>query len=416
MYNFYDTSSLLKRANDLFQTEEQVVISSITLEELENIKESTTKSADVKLAARKLLQLLNSRPNAYEVHIFKADMLVPILHKGFGNSNDMKILACAIDYDKFCHPDDTMFITNDLALRCIANLFFGEDSISSVEDEQITEYTGYKEVILSELDMNNFYSNMNQNHFNLLLNQYLIIRNENNEIIDKYCWDGYTHRPLNIKPFTSKQFGPIRPMKDDHYQMLVFDSLSKNDVTMICGKPGSGKTYIAFAYLFEQLERGNIDRIVIFCNPVVAKNAAKLGFYPGSPFEKLMGSQVGAVLSSKLGDTTEVERLNSAGKLVLVPAGDARGYEVPQNSGVYIMESQNLTCDLLRMLLQRVSEGCKVIVDGDYNEQVDMEIYAGHNNGMKKMSEVFRGQSIYGQVELKNIHRSTIARLADEMK
>jgi phosphate starvation-inducible protein PhoH len=133
--------------------------------------------------------------------------------------------------------------------------------------------------------------------------------------------------------------------------MLAFDSLVKNNITMLCGKPGSGKTYIAFAYLFDQLERGNIDKIIVFCNPVVAKNAAKLGFYPGTPFEKLMGSQVGAVLSSKLGDTSEVERLHQQGKLVLIPAGDARGYEVPENSGVYIMESQNLTCDLLRMLL-----------------------------------------------------------------
>lgn len=57
------------------------------------------------------------------------------------------------------------------------------------------------------------------------------------------------------------------------------------------------------------------------------------------------------MLSSKLGDEQAVERLVSEGKLILMPAGDARGYEVPKNSGVYIMESQNLTCDLLRMLL-----------------------------------------------------------------
>ena len=80
------------------------------------------------------------------------------------------------------------------------------------------------------------------------------------------------------------------------------------------------------------------------------------------------------------------------------------------------MESQNLTCDLLRMLLQRVSDGCKVIVDGDYNEQVDVDIYSGSNNGMKKMSKVFRGNEIFGQVELKNIHRSALAALADNMK
>ena len=88
--------------------------------------------------------------------------------------------------------------------------------------------------------------------------------------------------------------------------MFALDSLSTNEVTMLCGKPGSGKTYLAFGYLFDQLEKGKLDRIIVFCNPVVAKNAAKLGYYPGTPFEKLMGSQVGAVLSSKLGDETEV--------------------------------------------------------------------------------------------------------------
>ncbi len=99
-----------------------------------------------------------------------------------------------------------------------------------------------------------------------------------------------------------------------------------------------------------------------------------------------------------------------------MPAGDARGYEVPQYSGVYVMEAQNLTKDLLRMLLQRVADNCKVIIDGDYNEQVDMSVYSGANNGMRKMSKVFRNNELYGQVELKNIHRSAIAALADEMK
>ena len=129
-----------------------------------------------------------------------------------------------------------------------------------------------------------------------------------------------------------------------------------------------------------------------------------------------MESQVGGILSSKIGDQVEVERLVQAGKLVLIPAGDARGYEVPANSGVYIMESQNLTVDLLRMLLQRISDNCKVIVDGDYTEQVDMEVYAGDNNGMVRMSQVFRGNDLFGQVELQNIHRSAIAALAEEMK
>jgi phosphate starvation-inducible protein PhoH len=50
---------------------------------------------------------------------------------------------------------------------------------------------------------------------------------------------------------------------------------------------------------------------------------------------------------------------------VLVPAGDARGYEVPAYSGVYILESQNLDIVLLKMLLQRIGNNCITIVDGD---------------------------------------------------
>ena len=416
-YLFYDTSSLLLNINHLFDNKnEKVVISSISLQELESIKSSNKKTEDLKQSARMLLKLLENNSDKYEIYIYKPLMATPLEIKGFEINNDLKILAAAIDYDKKCHPDETYFVTNDLALKQIANLFFGEDSILSIKEEQLDNYSGYKEVTLLDSAMSHFYSFPNINHFDLLTNEYLLIKNADGDIVDLRCWDGVTHRPIQTKPFNSKQFGQIKAMKGDYYQSFAMDSLSQHDVTMLCGKPGSGKTYLAFGYLFSQLEKNKIDRIVVFCNPVVAKNAAKLGYYPGTPFEKLMGSQVGAVLSSKLGDQIEVEKLVNEGKLVLIPAGDARGYEVPQASGVYIMESQNLTCDLLRMLLQRVSDGCKVIVDGDYNEQVDVDIYSGGNNGMRKMSKVFRGSEMFGQVELKNIHRSKIAALADKMK
>jgi predicted ribonuclease YlaK len=208
-------------------------------------------------------------------------------------------------------------------------------------------------------------------------------------------------------------FGKIVPK--DVYQECLLDSFNTNKVTLVGGPAGSGKTFMSLGYLFYLLEKGEIDRIVIFCNPVVAKNAAKLGFYPGTVLEKLLSTQVGAVLSSKLGDITEVERLVNQGSLVLMPAGDSRGYEVPAHSGVYIMESQNLDIVLLRMILQRIGEDCITIVDGDREEQTDMEIYANDNNGMARMSEVFKGSKIFGQVDLKYIYRSEIASIADYM-
>ena len=69
----------------------------------------------------------------------------------------------------------------------------------------------------------------------------------------------------------------------------------------------------------------------------------------------------------------------------------------------------------MKLALQRIGEDCICVIDGDYEAQVDLAQYAGANNGMRRMSEVFRGQDFYGEVELKNIYRSRIAEIAEQM-
>ena len=139
IYKFYDTCSLLLKANSLFDDEDaKVIISSITLQELEDIKTANNKDAEVKYSARKILNILNEHSGAYEISIYKDSMLEPIVSKGFDHiNNDLRILACAFNYDYYIHPDETVFVTNDLALKAIANCFFGEDSIESVNEEKL---------------------------------------------------------------------------------------------------------------------------------------------------------------------------------------------------------------------------------------------------------------------------------------
>ena len=134
-YKFYDTCSLLLKADSLIDEKDPIIISSITLSELENIKTSSHKDNELKYAARRLLNFLTDHPETYTVHIFTLDMLKPIEEKSLDITNDTKILATAIDYDTNIHPDETVFVTNDLALYNIANLFFGEDSIERVKEE-----------------------------------------------------------------------------------------------------------------------------------------------------------------------------------------------------------------------------------------------------------------------------------------
>lgn len=102
--------------------------------------------------------------------------------------------------------------------------------------------------------------------------------------------------------------------------------------------------------------------------------------------------------------------------LLLLPMSDIRGFDTTgMRAGIYITEAQNLDVELMKLALQRIGDDCFCILDGDSETQVDLAIYAGKNNGMRRVSEVFRGQDIYGEVTLPITHRSKIAAIADKM-
>jgi predicted ribonuclease YlaK len=169
-------------------------------------------------------------------------------------------------------------------------------------------------------------------------------------------------------------------------------------------------------YLLDRLEKGVIDKIIIFCNTVATAGSAKLGYYPGSRDEKLLDAQIGNFLASKLGGMDAVHTMMSQERLILLPFSDLRGYDTTgMHAGIYITEAQNLDIELMRLALQRIGDDSICILDGDDNAQVDMAMYAGARNGIKRVSQVFRGQPFYGEVTLQNIHRSKIAAIAQQM-
>ena len=59
-----------------------------------------------------------------------------------------------------------------------------------------------------------------------------------------------------------------------------------------------------------------------------------------------------------------------------------------------------MSISLMKLALQGIGEDSNCIIDGDAKTQVDSVEFAGNNNGMKRLSKVFRGNDIYGEVEL----------------
>lgn len=318
-------------------------------------------------------------------------------------------------------------ITNDRLLRQKCKQF--GIPVVKVETSTFVEHKGYKESFILPQELNEIYQNLDKNTYDLIVNEYIVLYNDANteelEILEALKWDGNSliALPRNKKgkldlSFKSERFGDFTPY--DAQQMMAVDSILSNQLTVIRGRAGSGKSKIALETAWHLIEKGErstkygADKLVIFVNPTPAKDSQELGFYKGTRLEKLMQS-IGTMLKSKFGDETEILRLIQDGVLDILPIVDIRGYETGDTRTIlWIVESQNMTSDLMKLALQRVSDNCKVIIDGDYDQQVDKDAYAV-NNGMKRVSEVFRGEDVYGEIELQTIYRSRIALLADAM-
>jgi len=410
---FYDTCSLLNNLGLIQKMNQRFIISSITIQELENIKTASYKDDEIKYKARRVVDWLKNADFMVWRYLNGYDDILKEHHLEI--NNDTKICACAyvahISYDIF-------FVTEDILCQQFAKIL-QVPIINLSKDKE--KYYGWIDANLSEDELAFFYATQ-LNEFNgtiqgyhMLPNQYLILT-QDNKTIDEYKWTGDKLIKVPYFQLKTNLLGTIKPMADDGYQRCALDSLLCNKLTVLRGHAGSGKSYLALGYLCYALEKGIIDKIIIFCNPVAVRGAAKLGYYPGTRDSKLLDSQIGNFLSAKFGDKLIVEDLMNKNQLLLLPMADVRGFDTTgMKAGIYITEAQNMTIDMMKLALQRIGDDCICILDGDSDTQVDVPIYSGINNGLDRVSEVFRGQDFYGEIELQYIHRSKIAELAEQM-
>lgn len=268
--NFYDTCALLSLQEKAF--EDTFLISSVTLQELEHIKTSATKDAETKYCARKVVHLLDEYCGFYEVILY--DGQIQRYAPDLEDTNDNRIITCAVG--STCNHSDVVFVTNDLCCKLIAESV--GLNCSYMTDQKQDKYCGYREVVMTDAELSDFYGgNLDEleNPFELLLNEYLIIKDNKGNIVDQYKYTENGLKKIHYQIFESMQLGLAKPK--DPYQMCLMDSLATNKITVVRGPAGVGKSYLSCSYLFKLLEEGKVERIVIFCNTVATMGAAKLG-------------------------------------------------------------------------------------------------------------------------------------------
>jgi predicted ribonuclease YlaK len=208
-------------------------------------------------------------------------------------------------------------------------------------------------------------------------------------------------------------FSEFKPR--DGRQVAMVDSLYEDKITAISGPGGSGKTLAALTWAFDQLFSKKRSKLIIAINPVEVRNIAQLGAYKGDKLDKLLSHNIGGILRSKVGTTEDILALIDNEVLVIDTIANLRGVEIKDSEILYVTEAQNLTVDNMKLIVERMSNNAKLIVEGDYKAQVDARIYEGYNNGMLSLIRAAISVDKFGYVDLKSVYRNQWSGVVERM-
>jgi phosphate starvation-inducible PhoH-like protein len=170
-----------------------------------------------------------------------------------------------------------------------------------------------------------------------------------------------TRRKTNYKNAENKRVSGL-VAKTDRQKDLI-EALRSSSQVLILGPAGTGKTYVTATFAADLYVTKQIDKIVI-TRPHVAVGK-DLGFLPGTLEEKTYpwALPVLDVLTKHLGKGT-VDTAIKNGNIEMAPLALMRGRSF-DDSFIIVDETQNITTHELKMLLTRVGENSKIVLNGD---------------------------------------------------
>jgi predicted ribonuclease YlaK len=404
---FLDTNALLSLGENAFK--EKFIIAQKTLEEIENIKVSNSKDGEVKYKARQISRLLDKHDGEYDVVLYSPKIKEIIDSYFLSETPDNIILASAYYYNS--NVSEVLVCSDDLNCKFISRNIFGLPT-KGVSDinlvKNLDEYLGYKELTLSDEEMSYFYCHTNENIYDCILNEYLIIKKSDGEVVDYRKWDGNEYKAVSYKQINSAFMGKVKPLNPQ--QVLAFDMLQNKEQTIkvISGKFGTGKDMIMIANALKLIEEGKFDKLIYIRNAVDVKDSSAIGFLPGSKDEKLRPYAM--PLADHLGGETGLDMQIMAGNIEIEHLGYIRGRDL-KNAIVYCSEAENLTKEHVQLLIGRIGNGSSLWLNGDF-KQTDNALYR-MNNGLLSAVQKLAGHKNFGYVQLSKTERSETAAMAD---
>jgi len=445
-----DTNVLIHDPTSILNFEEHHVVIPITvLEELDSLKSGRQSiAADCRQAIRELDKLLG-RANPTDV---EAGVKIPRhdCAQGMGtlsvlmteipdnlvmlptHLNDNKILN-DVGFLKHTHPGRrVVLVTKDINVRLKARGcgieaqdYHSDQLLSDIEklNKGYIEYpdsfwTRVEKVETSQLDGRTLHR-VSRSMFGqeVFPNQFITDENGFLARIVKIENDVVTLLHLNLPKMLNTEVWGLKPR--DVYQAMAMNLLMDPEVHLVnlAGSAGSGKTILALAAAIEQTVPTKVYRRIIVTRSTQGLDE-DIGFLPGTEEEK-MEPWLGAITDNLEALHWEDENCSSSVEYVLdkVPLmfkslNYIRGRSF-QSSLIIIDETQNLTPHQVKTIVTRAGNGSKVICLGNL-AQIDTPYLTPISSGLTYLTERFKTFDRGGNILLKGVPRSALAKFAEE--
>lgn len=173
--------------------------------------------------------------------------------------------------------------------------------------------------------------------------------------------------PIGAIPKIVNNFKPIT-----ENQQLFFNKISDfNNQLILChGIAGTGKTYVSvYKALQDVLRRGTPYNKLIIINPTVdVGNEDKLGYLPGELDKKIQQyNESTFTILDKIIGKARATKMVSDNKLEIGVVNFLRGVNL-ENCYVILDEAQNISPMQIKTLVTRISQDCKMIIQGDMSQ------------------------------------------------
>lgn len=178
----------------------------------------------------------------------------------------------------------------------------------------------------------------------------------------------------------------------------------ENSITYIAGKAGSGKTLVSCQVALDLFFKKQVKNIIITRPAVEA--GEKLGFLPGGLEDKL-DPYVQAIYQNfySLYKKDKIDSMIKEGSIQIKPFAYMRGSTFCE-AVIIVDEVQNTTESQVKMVMERLGKGSKMMLCGDIN-QIDLN--KGITSGIKFLDFLQENElKNFSKIVLKNNHRDPI--------